>query len=66
MSGLNPTHLYRPRHGMLFLCLDNDPAVIVLRDHPKLRETVEVQGRNGYKDWVRKSDLYELKESPRD
>jgi len=51
---------------MLFLCLDNDPAVIVLRDHPKLRETVEVQGRNGYKDWVRKSDLYELKESPRD
>jgi hypothetical protein len=52
---------YRRRDDLTYHSL-GDVVVRVVRQHPKLPESYEIEALDGWKTWVRRSDLYPIKE----
>lgn len=54
---------YMHRGDLLAALLNGDLVVTVKREHPRLGCMVEIEGSNGWLEWVQRDDLYRLRKS---
>ena len=51
---------YRRRGDLVHMAL-GDAVVTAVREHPALYDQWEVEGRDGYRTWVKAEDLYVIR-----